>query len=78
MGYKVEPRYNANRADIVQSIIFENKEDLIKYCQGIQKYLSFSSKKTPTSKVGDELCLLPFIVEVLILDSNHGIINSVE
>ena len=24
-----------------------------------QRFLSFSSKKTPTSKVGDELCLLP-------------------
>ena len=24
-----------------------------------QIFLSFSSKKTPTSKVGDELCLLP-------------------
>lgn len=46
MGYKVEPRYNANRADIVQSIIFENKEDLIKYCQGIQKYSPIDSFST--------------------------------
>lgn len=46
MGFKVEPRYNANRADIVQSIIFENKEDLIKYCQGIQKYSPIDSFST--------------------------------
>ena len=46
MGYKVEPRYNANRADIVQSIIFENKEDLIQYCQGIQKYSPIDSFST--------------------------------
>ena len=46
MGYKVEPRYNANRADIVQSIIFENKEDLIKYCQEIQKYSPINSFST--------------------------------
>lgn len=46
MGYKVEPRYNANRADIVQSIIFENKDDLIRYCQGIQKYSPIDSFST--------------------------------
>lgn len=46
MGYKVEPRYNSSRADIVQSIIFENKDDLIKYCQGIQKYSPIDSFST--------------------------------
>lgn len=46
MGYKVEPRYNSLRADIVQSIIFENKEDLIKYCQGIQRYSPIDSFST--------------------------------
>lgn len=46
MGYKVEPRYNSLRADIVQSIIFENKADLIKYCQGIQKYSPIDSFST--------------------------------
>jgi len=46
MGYKVEPRYNDSRADIVQSIIFENKDDLIKYCQGIQKYSPIDSFST--------------------------------
>ena len=37
MGYKVEPRWNSERADIVQNIIFEDREKLIKYVQGIQK-----------------------------------------
>lgn len=36
LGYKVEPLYNEERADIVENIIFHNPEDLIKYCQGIQ------------------------------------------
>ena len=37
LGYKVEPKYNEPRADIVQNIIFEDKEKLIKYVQGIQQ-----------------------------------------
>lgn len=36
LGYDVEPKYNAERADIVQNIIFKDKEKLIKYCEGIQ------------------------------------------
>ncbi len=36
IGYKVEPRYNDVRADIVQNIEFGSPEKLIKFCQGIQ------------------------------------------
>lgn len=36
LGYKVSPRYNEDRVDIVQNIIFENEEDLINYVRGIQ------------------------------------------
>lgn len=36
LGYEVEPKWNEERADIVQNIIFNNEKDLIKYCQGIQ------------------------------------------
>ena len=36
LGYDVEPRYNDKRVDIVQNIIFNNKDKMIKYCQGIQ------------------------------------------
>lgn len=36
LGYKVEPKYNDVRADIVQNIEFGNSDKLIKFCQGIQ------------------------------------------
>ena len=36
LDYKVQPKYNEKRADIVQTIEFGNEKDLIKYCQGIQ------------------------------------------
>ena len=36
LGYEVEPRYNDERVDIVQNIIFNDKAKLIKYVQGIQ------------------------------------------
>ena len=36
LGYEVEPKYNEERADIVQNIIFHDEKKLIKFCQGIQ------------------------------------------
>lgn len=36
LGYDVEPKYNDDRCDIVQNIIFRDKEKLIKYVQGVQ------------------------------------------
>lgn len=36
LGYNTSPKYNEPRADIVQNIIFNDKEKLIKFCQGIQ------------------------------------------
>lgn len=36
LGYDVEPKWDEERADIVQNIIFGNEQDLINYCQGIQ------------------------------------------
>ena len=36
IGYEVEPKYHEKRADIVQNIIFHDKEKLIQYCQSIQ------------------------------------------
>ena len=47
LGYEVEPKYNEFRADIVENIIFHNKEDLIKYCQGIQAASPIDSHVTP-------------------------------
>ncbi|MBR1679407.1 MAG: methionine gamma-lyase family protein [Bacilli bacterium] len=37
LGYEVNPNYQSHRSDIVQTITFHNKEDLISYCSGIQK-----------------------------------------
>lgn len=37
LDFKVEPKYSDKRVDIVQNIIFGDKDRMIKYCQGIQK-----------------------------------------
>lgn len=47
LGYKVNPRYNDKRSDIVQTIEFGNPEDLIKYCQGIQMGSAIDSNSIP-------------------------------
>lgn len=36
LGYDVEPKYNDDRCDIVQNIIFRDRKKLIKYVQGVQ------------------------------------------
>jgi len=46
-GYKVEPKYNEERVDIVQNIIFEDPNKLIKYCQGIQAGSPIDSNALP-------------------------------
>ena len=47
LGYQVDPTYKEERADIVQSIIFNNKEDLIHYVQGIQDGSPIDSNAIP-------------------------------
>lgn len=47
LGYDVEPKYNDERADIVQNIIFHDKEKLIRYCQGIQMASPVDSNAVP-------------------------------
>ncbi len=47
IGYEVEPRYDDKRADIVQNIIFNDKDKLIKYCQAIQEYSPIDSNVKP-------------------------------
>lgn len=47
LGYDVEPKYNEERADIVQNIIFRDPEKLVKYCQGIQQASPIDSHVTP-------------------------------
>lgn len=36
-GYEVSPKFNESRSDIIQAIKFNNPEDLINFCKGIQK-----------------------------------------
>ena len=47
LGYKVSPRYNQQRADIVQNIEFGNPDKLIKYCQGIQMGSAIDAHSIP-------------------------------
>ncbi len=47
LGYLVEPKYNEERVDIVENIIFNNKEELIKYCVGIQSGSPIDSNFAP-------------------------------
>lgn len=36
LGYEVSPRYNCERVDIVENIIFKNPDKLISFCESIQ------------------------------------------
>lgn len=47
LGYNVEPKYNEVRADIVQNIIFNDPDKLIKYVQGIQSGSPIDAKSIP-------------------------------
>ena len=47
LGFEVSPKYNEERADIVEAITFNNRDLLIKYVQGIQKYSPIDSNTLP-------------------------------
>ncbi len=47
LGYKVEPKYDDPRADIVENIFFNDEEKLIKYVQGIQAGSPIDSNAMP-------------------------------
>ena len=47
LGFSVEPKWNEERADIVQNIIFNDPEKLIKYCEGIQMGSPIDSNAIP-------------------------------
>ena len=46
-GYVVEPKYNSERVDIVQTITFNDREKLISFVQGIQKGSLIDASSTP-------------------------------
>ena len=47
LGYNVEPKFNDKRADIVQTIEFNDREKLIRFCQGIQAASPIDSNSVP-------------------------------
>ncbi len=47
LGYEVEPKWNEERVDIVQNIVFNDPEKLIKYCEGIQAGSPIDSNALP-------------------------------
>ncbi len=47
LGYNTNPKWNEQRADIVQTIEFGDREKLIKYCQGIQMGSPIDSGSIP-------------------------------
>ena len=47
LGYNVEPKFDNKRADIVQTIEFNDREKLIKFCQGIQAASPVDSNSVP-------------------------------
>ena len=54
LGYDVEPKYNEERVDIVQNIIFNDENLLVKYCSGIQEAspIDSNSKVVPDDMPG--------------------------
>ncbi|MGI6485263.1 MAG: aminotransferase class I/II-fold pyridoxal phosphate-dependent enzyme [Tepidanaerobacteraceae bacterium] len=46
-GFKVYPKYNEPRGDIVTSVVLGDEEKLIHFCRGIQKTGPVDSKLTP-------------------------------
>ena len=47
LGFDVIPKFNEKRSDIVQTIIFNDEEKLVKYVQGIQKGSVIDSFSVP-------------------------------
>ena len=47
LGFNVEPKYNDHRCDIVQNIIFNDRNKLIKYVEGIQEMSAIDSNARP-------------------------------
>lgn len=47
LGYDVSPKFDEKRSDIVQTIIFNDEQKLIKYCQGIQMGSPVDSNSIP-------------------------------
>ena len=47
LGYESTPKYDAKRADIIESVLLKNSDALIAFCQGMQKGAPVDSFVTP-------------------------------
>ena len=47
LGYESTPKFNAKRADIIESVLLKNSEALVAFCQGMQKGAPVDSFVTP-------------------------------
>lgn len=47
LGFEVFPKYNSNRSDIIQAIVLNSKEAVLKYCAAIQSSSPVDSYVTP-------------------------------
>lgn len=63
LGYNVSPKYDEKRADIVQTIKFNDREKMIKFCQGIQMGSAIDSGFLP------EPCDMPGYDDKIIMAS---------
>ncbi len=70
LGYKVSPKYNEKRADIVQTIEFNDQDKMIKFCQGIQMGSAIDSSFLP------EPCDMPGYDDKIIMASGSFVQGS--
>ncbi|MBR3049537.1 MAG: methionine gamma-lyase family protein [Bacilli bacterium] len=70
LGYDVEPKYNDDRVDIVQSIIFNDKDKLINFTRGIQNGSAIDSSAII------EASLMPGYLDKVIMASGSFIQGS--
>ncbi len=47
LGFEVTPRYDEERGDIIQAILLQNEDRLIRFCRGIQQASPIDSFVTP-------------------------------
>lgn len=47
LGYNVNPRYDSHRSDIIQIVQLKNADQVIKFCEGVQKAAPVDSFVTP-------------------------------
>lgn len=70
LGYKVSPKYNDKRCDIVELIYFNNKNEMIKYATGIQHSGAIDANVNPIPS------LMPGYTDEIIMASSSFIQGS--